>query len=149
MHVSAVVCACERVHGQVNRECCSPYYGVLVKIDKEEQKASFQALLNGLKAFSKELEKTPGPTFVAGAQLSAADISILPWAFRCTCRVPLPKSLQGREKPVTKPPAKPACESLGRGARTRNLDSSRQVLSSESPTRPGTTSLSTIGARSS
>ena len=73
-----------RLHEQVNRECCSPYYGVLVKTDKEDQKASFQALLNGLRAFSKELEKTPGPTLVGGAQLSAADISILPWAFRYT-----------------------------------------------------------------
>ena len=73
-----------QLHEQVNRECCSPYYGVLVKTNKEDQKASFQALLNGLRAFSKELEKTPGPTFVGGAQLSAADISILPWAFRYT-----------------------------------------------------------------
>ena len=70
-----------RAH-QVNRECCSPYYGVLVKTDKEEQKASFQALLAGLRAFSTELEKTPGPTFLAHGQLSAADISLLPWAYR-------------------------------------------------------------------
>ena len=67
---------------KVNRECCSPYYGVLVKTEKVEQRNAFQALLSGLRGFSKELEKTPGPTFVADAQLSSVDLSILPWAYR-------------------------------------------------------------------
>jgi len=35
-----------------------------------------------LRAFSKELEKTAGPTFLANAQLSNTDLSILPWAYR-------------------------------------------------------------------
>ncbi|EJK52378.1 hypothetical protein THAOC_28353, partial [Thalassiosira oceanica] len=42
---------------KVNRECCSPYYGVLVKTDEEGQKESFDQLVSGLKAFSRELEK--------------------------------------------------------------------------------------------
>ena len=67
---------------KLNRECCSPYYGVLVKTDKGEQKAAFNSLLQGLRNFSKELVKTPGPTFLADAQLSNADISLLPWAYR-------------------------------------------------------------------
>ena len=45
---------------KVNRECCSPYYAILVKTDREAQKASFQDLLTGLRRFSAELEKSPG-----------------------------------------------------------------------------------------
>ena len=33
---------------KVNRECCSPYYGVLVRSDEGERKECFQSLLKGL-----------------------------------------------------------------------------------------------------
>jgi len=67
---------------KVNKDCCSPYYGVLVRKTKEEQMEHFQKLLSGLRSFSSELEKTSGPLFVKDAQLSNVDLSILPWAFR-------------------------------------------------------------------
>jgi glutathione S-transferase len=67
---------------KVNRECCSPYYDVLVRQDPKERQEYFQKLLLGLSAFSKELEKTTGPTFLADSQLSNVDIALIPWAFR-------------------------------------------------------------------
>lgn len=67
---------------RVNRECCSPYYGVLVRQDPAEQQEHFAALLAGLCSFSKELLKTAGPTFLADAQLSSVDVALLPWAYR-------------------------------------------------------------------
>jgi glutathione S-transferase len=67
---------------KVNRECCSPYYGVLVRTNEEERMEHFESLLKGLKAFSKELTKTSGPLFLADAQLSNVDLALLPWAFR-------------------------------------------------------------------
>jgi glutathione S-transferase len=67
---------------KVNRECCSPYYDVLVRQDSKERLEYFQKLLVGLSAFSKELEKTSGPTFLADSQLSNVDIALIPWAFR-------------------------------------------------------------------
>jgi hypothetical protein len=33
---------------KVNRECCSPYYGVLVRKDEQERKEHFASLLKGL-----------------------------------------------------------------------------------------------------
>ena len=42
----------------------------------------FQKLVEGLTAFSKELKKTSGPTFLANAQLSSVDLALIPWAFR-------------------------------------------------------------------
>ena len=42
----------------------------------------FQKLLDGLRAFSEELEKTSGPVFLEDYQLSNVDLSILPWAYR-------------------------------------------------------------------
>jgi len=67
---------------KVNREMCSPYYGVLVRTEEAEQKEHFQNLLKGLRAFNLELQKTQGPTFLPNAQLSSVDISIFPWAYR-------------------------------------------------------------------
>lgn len=67
---------------KLNRECCSPYYGVLVKTDEGERMDSFKALIKGLKAFSKELRKTSGSLFLADNQLSNADIALIPWAYR-------------------------------------------------------------------
>jgi glutathione S-transferase len=67
---------------RVNRECCSPYYGVLVRKEKEEQMEHFSSLIKGLKAFSTELKKTSGPLFLADAQVSSVEMSLLPWAFR-------------------------------------------------------------------
>lgn len=43
---------------KVNREMCSPYYGVLVRKDENERMENFETLIKGLTAFSKELSKT-------------------------------------------------------------------------------------------
>jgi glutathione S-transferase len=67
---------------RVNRECCSPYYGVLVRTEEEERMEHFEKLIKGLKSFSKELSKTSGSLFMAENQLSSTDLSLLPWAFR-------------------------------------------------------------------
>ena len=67
---------------KVNRECCSTYYGVLVRKDESERKDHFQNLLKGLANFSKQLETTPGPTFLENGQLSNVDLTLLPWAYR-------------------------------------------------------------------
>ena len=68
---------------KLNRECCSPYYGVLVRKEEEERKENFKKLVSGLKAFSREIEKNgDGTTFLGGGRLSNTDISLMPWAFR-------------------------------------------------------------------
>lgn len=68
---------------KVNRECCSPYYGVLVRTDELERKENFDKLVAGLKAFSREVEKNgDGLGFLGGGRLSNADIALMPWAFR-------------------------------------------------------------------
>mmetsp|Transcript_23229 Transcript_23229/g.53075 ORF Transcript_23229/g.53075 Transcript_23229/m.53075 type:complete len:289 (-) Transcript_23229:260-1126(-) len=67
---------------RVNRDCCSPYYGVLVRKEPEERAEHFQTLLKGLRAFGAEASKTAGPTFLADGQLSNVDLMLLPWAFR-------------------------------------------------------------------
>lgn len=67
---------------KVNRECCSPYYGILVRKEPHEQMEHFQNLLEGLRSFSVELEKTQGPLFLEDKQLSNVDLTLLPWAFR-------------------------------------------------------------------
>jgi len=67
---------------KVNRDCCSPYYGVLVRKDETERMEHFETLIKGLKSFSSELLKTSGPLFLADAQVSNVDFSLFPWAFR-------------------------------------------------------------------
>mmetsp|Transcript_32013 Transcript_32013/g.39275 ORF Transcript_32013/g.39275 Transcript_32013/m.39275 type:complete len:291 (+) Transcript_32013:63-935(+) len=67
---------------KVNRECCSPYYGVLVRKDESERREHFDNLLSGLRSFSKELSRTSGPVFLGDGQLSNVDLAILPWSFR-------------------------------------------------------------------
>lgn len=66
---------------KVNRDCCSPYYGVLVRHEPSERREHFEKLVTGLETFSKELKKTPGPLFM-GNQLSSVDLALLPWAYR-------------------------------------------------------------------
>eukprot|EP01084_Bolivina_argentea_P174350 302029_1 len=67
---------------KLNRECCSPYYGVLVRTNESERMEYFQKLLKGLKAFSKELSKTSGTLFLENNQFSNVDIALIPWAYR-------------------------------------------------------------------
>jgi glutathione S-transferase len=62
----------------VNRTCCSPYYGVLVKADEQGRRESMQALLKGIAAFCAEME---GPFFF-GPHPSLVDYALLPWAYR-------------------------------------------------------------------
>lgn len=67
---------------KVNRELCSPYYGVLVRTEDDERMEHFQSLIKGLEAFSTELKKTSGPLFLADGQLSNVDLALVPWAYR-------------------------------------------------------------------
>eukprot|EP00522_Entomoneis_paludosa_P006895 CAMPEP_0172439596 /NCGR_PEP_ID=MMETSP1065-20121228/527_1 /TAXON_ID=265537 /ORGANISM="Amphiprora paludosa, Strain CCMP125" /LENGTH=303 /DNA_ID=CAMNT_0013188299 /DNA_START=42 /DNA_END=953 /DNA_ORIENTATION=- len=67
---------------RVNRDCCSPYYGVLVRQDPVERQEHFDKLLQGLSQFSQQLQKTSGPLFLDQAQLSTVDLALLPWAWR-------------------------------------------------------------------
>jgi glutathione S-transferase len=67
---------------KVNRECCSTYYGVLVRRDEKERNDHFQNLIRGLENFSSQLETTSGPTFLPNGQLSNVDLTLLPWAYR-------------------------------------------------------------------
>lgn len=71
---------CRRWADVVNKTCCSPYYGVLVKADEAGRHESHTSLLRGIAAFCKELR---GP-FFSGAQPSLVDIALLPWAYRYT-----------------------------------------------------------------
>ena len=64
---------------KVNRECCSPYYGVLVRTDEKERREHFDKLIDGLKAFSKEIENNKGNTFLGGGRLANVDIALMPW----------------------------------------------------------------------
>eukprot|EP01083_Nonionella_stella_P287027 976920_1 len=67
---------------KLNRECCSPYYGVLVRKDDTERMEHFEKIINGLKSFANELKKTSGCLMLANNQLSNADIALVPWAYR-------------------------------------------------------------------
>jgi len=67
---------------KVNRECCSPYYGVLVRTKEEERWEHYLNLIKGLKSFSTELRKTRGPLFLQDSQLSNVDLTLVPWAYR-------------------------------------------------------------------
>ena len=67
---------------KVNRELCSPYYSVLVKQDKEEQRSAFAGLIKNLDSFSRELKKTDGPLFLKGGRMSVVDLTLFPWAWR-------------------------------------------------------------------
>lgn len=67
---------------KVNRDCCSTYYGVLVRKEESERKDHFQELVKGLTNFSKQLKTSSGPTFLPDAQLSNVDLTLIPWAFR-------------------------------------------------------------------
>ncbi|KAL9187860.1 hypothetical protein ACHAXT_006238 [Thalassiosira profunda] len=78
-----VAAKCRYWAERLNRECCSPYYGVLVRIEESEQKENFDKLITGLKAFSREMEKNGDARgFLGGGRLSNADVSLMPWAFR-------------------------------------------------------------------
>ena len=67
---------------KVNRECCSPYYGVLVRKEDHERREFFNHLIKGLETFSGELKKTTGPTYLPDGQLSNVDLALIPWAYR-------------------------------------------------------------------
>ena len=56
--------------------------GVLVRKEEETRKEHFDNLVAGLTAFSNELERTSGPTFLPEGQLSNVDLALIPWAFR-------------------------------------------------------------------
>eukprot|EP00967_Tisochrysis_lutea_P030492 scaffold35827_cov33-Tisochrysis_lutea.AAC.1 len=62
----------------VNKTCCSPYYGVLVKADEAGRRESMTALIKGLTAFCSELK---GP-FFSGSHPNMVDYALLPWAYR-------------------------------------------------------------------
>jgi len=62
----------------VNKHCCSPYYGVLVKTDEAGRRESFEQLLGGLRRFTAELRGE----FFCGDAISLVDVALLPWAWR-------------------------------------------------------------------
>ena len=64
---------------KVNRECCSTYYGVLVRKEESERRDHFHQLVKGLTNFSAQLKECSGPTFLPDAQLSNVDLTLLPW----------------------------------------------------------------------
>jgi glutathione S-transferase len=66
----------------VNRECCSTYYGVLVRQEDSERREHFQSLIKGLEHFSEQLKTSSGPTFLPDGQLSTVDMTLIPWAYR-------------------------------------------------------------------
>ncbi|KAL3806905.1 hypothetical protein ACHAXA_011485 [Cyclostephanos tholiformis] len=51
---------------RLNRECCSAYYGVLVRTEECERRENFESLVNGLRAFSREMENGDGLGFLGG-----------------------------------------------------------------------------------
>ena len=62
---------------------CSNYYKALVRSDAAERKAGWDAIVLGLERFSAELEAGAGDgPFLCGADLSVADVALLPWALR-------------------------------------------------------------------
>jgi glutathione S-transferase len=77
-----LVAKCRIWTDKVNKDCCSPYYGVLVRTDEAERWEHFQALIRGLSLFSQELERTPGPTFLPHGRISNVDLALIPWACR-------------------------------------------------------------------
>jgi glutathione S-transferase len=85
-----IVALCRIWADKVNRECCSPYYGVLVRQDEQERKDHFQKLVQGLENFCQQLTKnrhhTNGSaddgTLFLGKQLSSVDVALIPWAYR-------------------------------------------------------------------
>ena len=73
---------------KVNRECCSPYYAVLVRKDPKEQKHAIEALISGLRSFSRQLEKTNGPLFLPDAQVGSTQD---PWKIQLRDIAPPPE----------------------------------------------------------
>mmetsp|Transcript_14513 Transcript_14513/g.40012 ORF Transcript_14513/g.40012 Transcript_14513/m.40012 type:complete len:288 (-) Transcript_14513:1254-2117(-) len=67
---------------KVNRECCSPYYGVLVRKDPQERMDHFQELVQGLERFATEIDAKDSSTFLPNNQLSNVDLALIPWAYR-------------------------------------------------------------------
>jgi glutathione S-transferase len=86
---------------KVNRDCCSPYYGVLVRKDKEEQRDHFEKLVQGLTKFSTQLEATSGDLFLPDNQLSIVDLALLPWA----CRFYVFEKYRGEDFKIPQDPA--------------------------------------------
>lgn len=82
--------ACERAQLRVqadwvNRECCSPFYQVLVRKDQAERKAAFAALVAGIDALEAKLASSP---YLAGDSLTIVDLAYIPWAHRVlVCKV--------------------------------------------------------------
>ena len=69
------------------KECCSPYYRVLVRTDKAERRDAFEGLLDKLREFSAELAAheaagAAGPFWGADGTLSTVDVALFPFAWR-------------------------------------------------------------------
>lgn len=73
---------CRLWSDKVNRECCSPYYGVLVRQSATDRRDHFAQLVRGLQSFAIELSRTSGPLFLPHGQLSNVDLALFPWAYR-------------------------------------------------------------------
>ena len=68
---------------RVNKRCCSPYYGVLVRTDDAGRREAHASLLAGLREFSAELVAGGGGgPFFNGKHTGLVDLTLLPWAWR-------------------------------------------------------------------
>lgn len=69
----------------VNKNCCSPFYQVLVRKEQAEREAGLKALLAGLDELESWLQNSP---FLAGDSLSIVDLAFVPWAHRIfVCKI--------------------------------------------------------------
>jgi hypothetical protein len=52
---------------------------VLVRTVEKERREHFDKLVDGLKAFSREIEKNGGETFLGRGRLTNVDVALMPW----------------------------------------------------------------------
>lgn len=71
----------------VNKNCCSPFYQILVRKDQAEREAALQALNAGVDDLEATVEAIGGP-FLAGEAMSIVDLAFIPWAYRImVCKI--------------------------------------------------------------
>jgi len=62
----------------INKNCCSPFYQILVRKDNDERRSALGHLSSSL----DELEKSAETPFLGGSSLSLLDVAFIPWAHR-------------------------------------------------------------------
>ena len=71
----------------IGKKIVSPFYRMLVKQSKEDQRVAQEDLVAGLKVLFDEKENSDGPLF-GGQELNMVDIMLLPHAYRCKLILP-------------------------------------------------------------